>query len=73
MTVGEVRTPLPPMARARRFFFYPVPDDVSVADLREELRLRIGPVASLQVSDGLANVRFQSAPGIGALNYCKLE
>ncbi len=73
MTVGEFRTPLPSMAQARRFFFYPVPDDVSVADLREELRRRIGPVATLHVSDGLADVRFQSAPGIGALNYCKLE
>lgn len=70
---GSWTTHLPPITQARRFFFYPVPDDISVADLREELRWRFGAVVSLRVNEGLADVEFKTSQGARGLNFRKLS
>lgn len=70
LTEGGWTTHLPPITHARRFFFYPAPDDISVADLREELQLRLGEVASLRVNEGLADVLFKKSQGARGLNFC---
>lgn len=50
---------------------YPVPDSVALADLEEELRLRVGPVTSLRVADGAADILFERVQGLAPLNFCK--
>ncbi|BEJ10658.1 hypothetical protein CspHIS471_0100800 [Cutaneotrichosporon sp. HIS471] len=62
-------TPLQHTRNARRFLFYPVPDCIMVADLRVALTFRLGPVESIRVIDGLADVRFSAQLGHEALRY----